>query len=481
MRGTPPVAVKVIVAVAVVLSPFLVPWKKKYTRSRTPLALLATMVVLLGGCVSSFRPIAVATTAVERYRWSHCGRLSAPAVGVVPASVWLASNIAAMLVGFHPRWLQSCSSGWSPDHAFARHIIRSTRTSSTRLCSLMSAEEVSGGVTTAVGPSDWCTHVLVRHPSSLADLVEQVLRERRDNNNQTATTTNTATDLSAVELIDLGAVWHLPGAVEVPTIPSDWDSPSESPMPPPDLPHPSTGRKPVRVRRTWNPLAVSSLPVSDDKWSPHTPLIVQPGDYVRIHHRPRRFPNVHQYDWHPEGSQRAVYQSDDSDGPDDDDDDAPKRLRTPSVAVAFNGSSGWLVLNKPERVPVHGTVDNDRENVAACVRAALLRERRQHREPRDGHVAVDARNGNGEDEEEVYVSTPQRLDQNTSGLLVVATSKDFARYFAALLRAKTERQLRHNTTITIRQPGNDATDRPNRSSSSTALDAVHKRYRWYVP
>ena len=37
----------------------------------------------------------------------------------------------------------------------------------------------------------------------------------------------------------------------------------------------------------------------------------------------------------------------------------------------------------------------------------------------------------------VYVATPQRLDQNTSGLFVMATKKPFAAYFAQLLRGKT--------------------------------------------
>ena len=41
----------------------------------------------------------------------------------------------------------------------------------------------------------------------------------------------------------------------------------------------------------------------------------------------------------------------------------------------------------------------------------------------------------------IYVATPQRLDQNTSGLVAVATKKSFAAYFAELLRKKTSAQL----------------------------------------
>jgi hypothetical protein len=46
----------------------------------------------------------------------------------------------------------------------------------------------------------------------------------------------------------------------------------------------------------------------------------------------------------------------------------------------------------------------------------------------------------------VYVATPQRLDQNTSGLFVVATKKSFAAYFANLLRKKTGKLLKDATS-----------------------------------
>ena len=45
---------------------------------------------------------------------------------------------------------------------------------------------------------------------------------------------------------------------------------------------------------------------------------------------------------------------------------------------------------------------------------------------------------NKDDDELLYVVTPQRLDQNTSGLFVVATKKQFASYYAKLLRTKTD-------------------------------------------
>ncbi len=49
----------------------------------------------------------------------------------------------------------------------------------------------------------------------------------------------------------------------------------------------------------------------------------------------------------------------------------------------------------------------------------------------------------------VYVATPQRLDQNTSGLVVVATTKSFASYFAKLLRNKTDIELKADSSQTV--------------------------------
>ena len=62
----------------------------------------------------------------------------------------------------------------------------------------------------------------------------------------------------------------------------------------------------------------------------------------------------------------------------------------------------------------------------------------------------------------IYVATPQRLDQNTSGLVAVATKKCFAAYFAELLRKKTSAQL-------------------SQGGSSRSEDCrVHKAYRCLV-
>lgn len=112
-------------------------------------------------------------------------------------------------------------------------------------------------------------------------------------------------------------------------------------------------------------------------------------DYLRIHHTPRRFPNVYDYNW-------TGWKAD------------------PNGVVIDRGNGFW-VIDKPANVPVHATVDNFIENVVEQIRTKL---------PPDA-----------------YVSIPQRLDQNTSGLFMVARSKSFASYFANLLSTKTKHLL----------------------------------------
>lgn len=195
------------------------------------------------------------------------------------------------------------------------------------------------------------------------------------------------TELSGKKLLELGAVWFLPSS-----------APKE----------PSLGSKPVRL---------SGGDLEE----------LQSGDYLRIHFNPRRFPVVHEFDW---GQSKEDQVSGDG---------------KPGVIVSSNEEKGYMVIDKPNHVPVHMTVDNSQENVAECIRL----ERQTLSATTDEGV--------------VYVSTPQRLDQNTSGLVVVATSKIFSAYFAGLLRNKTAHQLRQAEESVSRHSGN-----------------VHKRYRCLV-
>jgi len=116
------------------------------------------------------------------------------------------------------------------------------------------------------------------------------------------------------------------------------------------------------------------------------------GDYLRIHFSPRRFPRVHQHNWSESGS-----------GKDN------------GVIVRSNTTAGYWIIDKPPIVPVHATVDNRLENVA--------------------HQLTQA------NPEYDYVATTQRIDTNTSGLLVVATKRVFAAYFSQLLQNKTANHI----------------------------------------
>ncbi len=118
----------------------------------------------------------------------------------------------------------------------------------------------------------------------------------------------------------------------------------------------------------------------------HSTQILQPNDYLRIHYNPRRYPP----------SSSMIHFKDETLG-------------------------RFLIVNKPSFLPVHSTVDNDVENVVSYISSS----------------------GNNEYD---YVSTPQRLDQNTTGLLVVSTQPMFAAYFAQLLRQKTTGHLLQSTS-----------------------------------
>jgi len=180
--------------------------------------------------------------------------------------------------------------------------------------------------------SGFVTHVLVNETISSAQKeVDYVLQKRRSNNLEPTTL------LSAKELIHLGAVWFLPAK---------------------HVPRNEPTLKPSRL-------------LTDKE--------LQQGDYLRVHHNPRRYPCHH--DW----KSRVVSHRD-----------------------------GHLVVNKPAQIQVHATVDNQMENMVYQLKHALDLD---------------------------YLAVPQRLDLNTTGLLVLATTIEFARHFAQQLQRKTENSL----------------------------------------
>lgn len=215
--------------------------------------------------------------------------------------------------------------------------------------------------------SEFATHVVAGTEAlTIAHAISTVLEiphsHHVDNDEWMKTTSTTpGEELSAQQLLHLGAVWFLPNGAK------------------------TESTKPTRLNLS------------------NATQLLNEGDYVRIHPNPRRFTDVYKYTWdafHPtllatNGSSSTTTTTTTNDKP---------------GVLIDNKSPHFLLIDKPANVPVHSTVDNAIENVV--------------------HLIQNTRNG-------TYTSTPQRLDQNTSGLFVVATSKLFAAYYALLLRKKT--------------------------------------------
>ena len=200
--------------------------------------------------------------------------------------------------------------------------------------------------------------------------------------------TRDKSNLNPVELLALGSIWYLSVTAAPPNI---------------DRFDPSNGIKPRR------------LSVGD--WN----MTVQHGDYLRIHFDPRRFRETNKFNW---GCR--VGSTEDA---------------KPGVIVARNDEMGYIVIDKPSNIPVHARVDNVLENVASSVGKMLWIEKKGEYPSKTinalTHQKDIGRNKQKQKMEQlIYVATPQRLDQNTTGLMVVATKKSFAAYFAKLLRTK---------------------------------------------
>ena len=214
---------------------------------------------------------------------------------------------------------------------------------------------------------------------------------------------------SPADLLAIGSIWYLPA-----TAPRD----------------PALGLKPVR-------LEVKNLTST-----------LNEGDYLRVHHEPRRFPKVSEFDW-----SASIYDEVGEDG---------KR----GVIIAEN--EGYIIISKPAGVPVHSTVDNCIENVPAAIGRAIIKQNRNELLEKAGNNTkkynkMEQRQGQKTRKEDplIYVVPPQRLDQNTSGIFVVATKKSFAAYFAKMLRTKTDAHL--NTKVT--------------GVAKAKLGQIQKRYR----
>jgi 23S rRNA-/tRNA-specific pseudouridylate synthase len=168
-------------------------------------------------------------------------------------------------------------------------------------------------------------------------------------------------ELTPQQLLRLGSIWYLPR-----------DQYEHN-----QLQLPNSKFKPVRLSKE------------------NSTMILEQGDYMRIHHTPRQFTQVYGFDW-----KEPIDSS--------SEDDSISKL--PSTII--HSSPDFWIIDKPPLIPVHATVDNAMENAVHQLSIA--------------------------NPEADYVVTTQRIDVNTSGLLVVARTPRFAAYFAQLLRWKTK-------------------------------------------
>jgi 23S rRNA-/tRNA-specific pseudouridylate synthase len=225
------------------------------------------------------------------------------------------------------------------------------------------------------------------------------------------------------------------------------------------------------------------------------------GDYLRIHHTPRRFPQVYKVDWSFPINKESSYnisssinsrqESEDCTTLNNNNNNINNNNNALPVVVQQQGP-GYCIIDKPPIVPVYATVDNAVENVAHQLLLSLEQQRQQQNltsfddidQKRDDgttnstgahylqrrqqhqqqHQDVQQRRNQGN---QPYLVPPQRLDVNTSGLLVLATSPEFAAYFGSLLRRKTE-------SSTTTRTGSNGT------AASTSSPTIQKGYKCLV-
>jgi 23S rRNA-/tRNA-specific pseudouridylate synthase len=244
---------------------------------------------------------------------------------------------------------------------------------------------------TSSSDTSFFTHALIKEdgvtvPEAIAQSVGNLVQEECDKNSTVVPKREQR--LTPHQLLLLGSIWYMP-VHEVEH--NDKQSPDE--------PH-SMIYKPRRLTLANRTLAL------------------QVGDYLRIHHTPRRFTRVYDQYWSSRHSSNSTDQH----------------------QVIVDHGDGFWIIDKPPLVPVHATVDNCLENV--------VQQLRVHNTDKE------------------YVTTTQRIDVNTSGLMVVATKPEFAAYFAQLLRRKTKY---------IKKRPEDATD-----LSWTDATNIQKEYRCLV-
>lgn len=152
---------------------------------------------------------------------------------------------------------------------------------------------------------------------------------------------------------------------------------------------------------------------------------------LRVHFAPDRFHAAHEVDWskycrglllggHSVQSSIAgrVPQVPFSGFPDEKD----------GAIVYEDTDLGFAIINKPGSMPGRATISNHAEDVVSIF-TEVLKERKEKQQQQNPHNC-----------KKVYVSLPQRVDNETHGLTILATKKEFASYMSKLLEAPPKQQ-----------------------------------------
>lgn len=160
----------------------------------------------------------------------------------------------------------------------------------------------------------------------------------------------------------------------------------------------------------------------------------------------------------------------------------------------------YIIINKPPSIPCHATADNATENVLFQLQEYL--DRNHNGNPSEGNSPQNGTNPDpvppsSDSSDVVYMEPlrlylPQRLDTDTSGLLMIAKTTAWISWLGSLLRKKLYRKL-YKTLICYQVPAalSSVVDRPNTVAGTLKEDdevlayllktsITPKRYSWQI-
>ena len=364
----------------------------------------------------------------------------------------------------------------SCNHVAARSLRKRQFLSTTQVSTRRHLSSSSSKSSSWHGPiepfSEYADHVQVAAKDLPTTVVDAIANSMGNDKVKTDSHTNleykpphTVEKLTPHQLLQLGSIWF-----SRPLEPTDDDDDGDNKGDATNISNP----------KNYTASDLSLLPPPIRLTKEDDTLKLKAGDYLRIHHTPRRFTNVYETNWKiaAESSKQAMRNS----TTDNNNTDSKPSL----IYNVFQGEQlreyhknddgsrsnydGFWIIDKPPLIPVHATVDNALENIIHQLKYANplpsttpvpsspqtrsssspppirppKKKRKQEQTQTQQHWSngIVARN---DDPYEPYVVTTQRLDINTSGLLVVATKSQFAGYFAQLLRNKTDVKIARGT------------------------------------